>query len=205
MKTKLIGALILTFAVGAFIAIQATAQDKTPATQKQPNQEEMMAVMMKYATPGPEHKALQPLIGSWDCNIKMWMEPSAPPTESKGTAENKWILGNRYVQEDVVGDMNGMPFHGMGLTGYDLYKKQYNWVWMDEMSTMIVYSSGKADSTGKVFTFGGNYDDIMTGQPKTFKAVMRIVDDNKHVFEMYDVQPDGKEVKNFEVDYTRKK
>lgn len=204
MRTKLIAVLILTIVVGALIAIQASAQDKKPAAQKQSSQDEMMAMMMKYATPGPEHKALQPLIGSWDCVTKMWMDPSAPPTESKGTSESKWILGGRFVQEDVTGDMNGMPFHGLGFTGYDLYKKQYNWVWMDEMGTMIMYSTGNVDNTGKVFTFGGSYDDMMTGKPKTYKANITIIDDNKHTFEMFDVGPNGKMVKNFEVDYTRK-
>ena len=205
MKAKVLAIIVVLFMIGGLIGVQAMAQDKKPAAQKQPTQEEMMATMMKYATPGPEHKALQPLIGSWDCNTKMWMDPSAAPTESKGTAEYKWILGNRFIEEDVAGDMGGMPYHGLGITGYDLYKKQYNWIWMDEMGTMMMYTMGNADNTGKVFTFGGTYDDFMSGQTKTYKAVMTIVDDNDHTFAMFDQAPDGKLTKFFEVDYTRKK
>jgi hypothetical protein len=48
----------------------------------------------------------------------------------------------------------------------------------------------------------GTYDDPVTGQKKTMKEVTKIVDANKNVFEIYDVN-DGKEVKSMEVTYTR--
>ena len=205
MKARRVLIVSVILIIGALIAMQALAQEKKQTGQKQSSQDEMMAMYMKYATPGEQHKALEPLVGSWDCVTRMWMDPKAPPTESKGTSETKWILGGRFVQEDVSGDMNGMPFHGMGISGYDLYKQKYNWIWMYEMSTMIMYSEGTADSSKKVITYAGTYNDYASGQTKTYIAVLNIIDSNKHTFEMGDQGPDGKLSKNFEITYTRKK
>ena len=110
----------------------------------------MMAAYAKYATPGPQHKMLDPLVGSWDCTAQMWNDPSAAPTESKATCETKWVLGGRFTQDDVTGDMGGMPFHGMGINGYDNIKKEFVSFWIDEMSTSFMITTGQSDASGKV-------------------------------------------------------
>jgi hypothetical protein len=197
---------ILTFGIIAFGLtlsglVMAEDMKKTPAKD-----EEMMAAYMKYAMPGPYHKYLEPLVGSWDCTSKMWMDPSAPPQESKATSEKKWILGGRFVQEEASGEMNGMPFHGLGLTGYDNISNKFNFVWLDEMGTSVMYITGACDSTGKVITMYGSYPDPMTNmQEKKYKVVTRIVDNDHHLFEMYNIGTDGKEFKTLELSYTRKK
>src|SRR3989442_441387 len=57
----------------------------------------MMEAWAKVATPGEAHKWLEPVVGTWDAKITMWMTPGAPPQESTGTSENKWVLGGRFV------------------------------------------------------------------------------------------------------------
>jgi hypothetical protein len=55
-----------------------------------------------------------------------------------------------------------------------------------------------------VFTFEGKMSDPMTGQKdKPTRAILRIVDANKHTFEMHDISA-GKDVKMMELTYTRK-
>jgi hypothetical protein len=180
----------------------ALAQD----TKKAMTQDEMMAAYMKYAAPGPFHKYLEPMVGSWDCVAKQWENPTAAPTESNATAEKKWILGGRFVEEEASGVMAGMPFHGIGLTGYDNMSNKYNMVWLDEMATSVMMTTGTCDSTGKVITMWGSYKDPMSNmEEKKFKTVTRIIDNDHHVYEMYNIGPDGKEFKMMELTYTRKK
>jgi hypothetical protein len=195
--------LNLVAVVLGIIFIQTALAEET---KKAPSQEEMMAAYAKYAQPGEFHKYLEPLVGNWDCTVKMWMDPSAPPQESKTTNEAKWILGGRFVQEDASGTMGDMPFHGMGITGYDNVKNEYVAFWIDEMGTSFTFTSGKCDSTGKVITMYGSYTDPMSNMAeKKFKTITRIVDSNQHFYEMYNIGPDGKEVKLFEMTYNRKK
>lgn len=192
---------IVTIAAAAFLAGRAFSDDK-----KMSEQEAAMAEWMKYATPDEHHKALDPLVGSWDVKMNMWMDPSAPPQESKGTSETKWILGGRYLQEEMTSEMNGMPYHGFGLSGYDRVKKEYFSFWMDDMSTGIMTLFGQMDAGGKVLTMTGSYPDVTKNmQECKMRMVTKTVSNDQHLFEMYTSGDDGKEFKNMEATYTRKK
>ncbi len=73
------------------------------------------------------------------------------------------------------------------------------------MGTMMMTEQGTCSQSGKVLEMTGEYNDVMTGQKKTSRSVTRIVNNDKIVAEMYEKGPDGKEVKNLEITYTRKK
>jgi hypothetical protein len=207
VKSRLLIAIVALLAVGAFFAGRSYSDDqKSEGMQMTDEQKAQYETYMKYATPGAQHKAMEPLVGSWDLSTKFWMDANSPMQESKGTATAKWILGGRYIQEDVTGDMGGMPFHGTGFTGYDLMKGEYISIWMDEMSTCPMWSTGQVDVAGKVFTFSGTYPDAMQNMKEvTYKTVVKVTMPDQHVMEMYMVGDDGKEFKNMEITYTRKK
>ena len=67
------------------VAGVAVAQQK-----KAPDRDAMMKEFAKWTTPGDAHKPLERLAGTWTISQKMWMEPTTPPMESKGTAEFQW-------------------------------------------------------------------------------------------------------------------
>jgi uncharacterized protein DUF1579 len=193
-------------AAGALFAWSAMSEDK-PAGSKAKDAglspEEMMKKAEAAGQPGPAHKALDALVGDWNVDARCWMAPDGPPTENKGTAKVRWILGNRFVQEDFSGEFMGKPFHGIALTGYDNMKKKYVGSWVDDMGTGMFISEGTADTDGKGFTFQGKMDDPMTGQMnKPIKFVIRILDPDKHTFEMHDLTL-GEKTKTMEMTYTR--
>jgi hypothetical protein len=197
---KLLSGLILAGAV-ILAASQTLAADKDkPKATAEPNLE----AYLKAAQPGPEHKRLEPLAGSWNVGVKMWMDPSKPPTESKGTAERKWILGGRFLQEAVKGEFLGQPFEGGGLTGYDNLQKKYIGVWVDNMSTGMSHSVGTADESGKVFTFTREDFDPVSGKKVKSRDIIRIESEDKHSMDMFKEGPDGKEIKGMELVFTRK-
>lgn len=199
MRTGRIFALAASLPVLALLLGQPFAQEgQTPEMQK------MMEVYAKYGTPGEHHKLLEPGIGKWNLTATWWAEPGGEPQVSTATSECKWILGGRYLQENVLGEMAGSPFHGIGFTGYDNFREKYFSFWIDEMSTTYMISEGTVDSSGKIFTLYGTYDDPVTGEKdKKSKSVMRIVDNNSQLYEMFEYDADGNEWKSFEVKYTR--
>jgi hypothetical protein len=204
-RTKGILAGLALLVVVAALAIGADEKAKSakPAAG-QMDEKAMMEMMAKYSTPGTEHKALEQFVGTWDTNAKMWQAPGTPPQESTGTAENKMTLGGRFLEQHFEGTMMGQPFTGMGYTGYDLYKKEYVGSWMDSMGTTIMMSTGKADPSGKTMTMTGTMDDYMAKKTMPFKEVIKVVDNDHHVFEMWYPGPDGKMFKMMEITYTRK-
>jgi hypothetical protein len=201
-RTRLFGAIL---ALGLLVPVVAFAQEKQPAMPSEEERAKMMEVWMKLATPGPDHKLLEPIIGSFNVRTVMWEYPGAPAQESTGTSEHVWVLGGRYVQQTFRGSFVGQPFEGIGYTGYDNYKKQFISVWIDTMGTSMLISTGTADATGKIITSTAEWDDAITGTTSTVRELVRIVDNDTHVMEMYMPGPDGKEHKNMEITYTRKK
>ncbi len=163
----------------------------------------MMEVYAKLATPGAPHKVLASMEGSWNAEIKSWMEPNKPPAESKGTCEQKMLLGGRFLHQEFTGDMMGSPFNGIGVTGYDNHTKKYMSTWVDSMSTAILVFEGTASPDGRTITQESSYDTPIKG-PLKWRSVTRIIDDNTWSFEMFEINGGGEEQKMIEITYTRK-
>jgi hypothetical protein len=160
----------------ATLAGSAMGQEMSP---------EQQAAMMKAMTPGEHHKHLSRMEGKFEYTSKMWMAPGTQPIESKGTSEQKMIMGGRYLQDMVSGDAMGMPFEGMGLTGYDKLSGEYTFAWIDNMGTGIMRGSGSCSKGGTVFTLEGSVRAPGVEEPLPFKQVVTLVDDDHHKMEWY--------------------
>jgi len=198
MRCRALAATVLV----AFTAALALADD--PKAKSGPSPAEMEA-MMKAGTPGDAHKKLNAMAGTFSADVKMWMAPGAPPTAGSGVAENSWALDGRWLEQNFTGTFMGMPFRGVGYTGYDNIKKKYVGSWMDSMSTSMMISTGTASADGKSYTFKSTMDDPMTGKSTPVKETVTVVDDDHHTLEMWGAGPDGKMFKMMEIAYTRKK
>ena len=181
-----------------------TTKAAAKAETKAPTHEEMMAEMMKYATPGEEHKALEPLVGTWKASTKMWMGGPEPVT-SEGTCEVSWIMGGRYLMAKHTGNMMGQPFEGLEIVGYDKRFAQYVSTWIDNMGTSIsMTTSGVMDPASKTLTMNMPMFDPSTKAMAPYKNATKIVDNNTHIFTMTGTRG-GKETTELEVTYTRVK
>jgi hypothetical protein len=191
-------------AAGVLIFGLALASDQSDSRKLDPKMQEMMQKAEAAGAPGTAHKRLEPLVGDWDVEVKMWMAPDGPPTITKGTAKSTWALKGRFVQQEFSGEFMGKPFHGISFTGYDNVRQKYNSVWLDEMSTGMHISEGDADTDGKVISFDCDFACPMTGEKhKEMKQICRIVSSDKHVFEMHDPAT-GDNSKTMEITYIRK-
>jgi hypothetical protein len=201
----LFGVLILVLTLMA--SNESFSQEKKKSARKMPSEEEMMKRWAESMTPGAEHKMLAECVGTWDAEVKVWMKgPGSEPTVSKGTSENKMVLGGRYLQQDVTSEMMGQPFAGTGFTGYDNVKKKYVGFWIDNMGTGMSTMDGVLDKDGKSLTTWGKMDDPMTGEKnKKVKYVTRFVDTDTQVFETYDVSTYGDKKPTMQVTYKRRK
>jgi Protein of unknown function (DUF1579) len=189
----------------------ATAADKAKGSEakgsaaKASDRAAEMEAWLKLAQPGEQHQRLQRMAGTYDTDAEMVMAPGAPAQKSKGKQKYEVLLGGRYLHGEYSGDMMGMPFKGMSLMGYDNQKKKYFTAWIDSMSTGLMVSEGTADSSGKVLTFTGSYDDPMSGKTKKYRQVTTVVSPDKHTFEWFENGDDGKEYRMMMITYTRTK
>jgi hypothetical protein len=190
----------------------SSAVATTEAAAKQPDDAEMMAKMMELSKLNENHKLLASLDGTWNCDVKMWMDgdTSKKPDVSKSTAVRKSIMDGRYVIMDVTGKMEmpgpdgkkkEMTFKGHGTEGYDNVKKKFVGTWMDSMGTGIMMSEGDYDASTKTFTYTGEFE-MMPGMKQKVREVLKITDKDHMNFEYYEDRG-GKEMKTMEIAYTR--
>ena len=167
------------------------------------DQQAMMELWKKLATPGEPHKLLASLAGSWTTTTKEWTEPGKPPTESTGTADMKMLLDGRFLYQEYHAQMMGQPFSGVGIDAYDNMTKKYVTAWIDTMGTGIFMMEGRAGADGKTITLRGSHSEP-GGGTMSHRAVWMIVDNNSQTFEMYGAHGKEKEMKFLEITYTRK-
>ena len=198
--------LVLSGAALLFVCASVSLADE-PKKPQQPSAEEKAAMeaMMKAATPGDMHKKLSAMVGTFDAKVTMWNAPGQPPANSTATSENTWVLGGRFVEQKVNGNFMGMPFTGIGYTGYDNIKKEYIGSWIDNFGTQMMISSGNVGADGKTYNFTSSVSDPMTGKTMPVQEKFTVVDDDHQVMEMWGPGPDGKMYKMMEINYTRRK
>lgn len=179
--------------------------DKKPAENTpKPDSATMMKNAQEYMTPGPMQKMLASWAGDWNGEITMWMAPGAPPEKMNVTTNNKSIMNGLYLESNDAGTMMGMPFMGRSIMGYNNHKKVFQSMWIDNFGSGVIMMEGPWDEAAKTITIKGMMTDPSTKAETEMKQVIKIVDDNTQVWEMY-VTADGKEFKNMEIKSTRKK
>ena len=181
----------------------ARAEDAKPAADA--SKEAAMKEVMQRGSPGEAHKALEPLVGNWTYTATMWMAADGQPETMSGTATNSLIYGGRFLKQETRGTMEGYPpFEGLGFTGYDNIRKEYQTVWLDSMSTSVMVATGQYDPAAKKFSSQGDFSCPMTGEAhRKYHDSWTIVDPNHATYESYSWAPDGKEYKAMEIHYTR--
>jgi hypothetical protein len=156
------------------------------------------------------HKHLTEKAGVWEGKVKMWMDPSMPPTESNCTTTISVMMDGRFTRGETKGKMDmgmgePMPFEGFGLYGYNNTTKKYESTWVDNLGTMMMSLTGELSADKKVMTWNGKFTDPMSGQPTWMREVETTNSADSMTLEMYGPGMDGKDMKMMEIQYTRKK
>jgi hypothetical protein len=146
--------------------------------------QEKINKMMELAKPGPEHKMLEKMVGSWEQTVKLWMTPGAEPAEMKGKSENKMILGARFLQSDVTGGEGEMKMEGLNLMGYDRRHNHFTTVGFDTWGTYYVTAAGPYDEKSNAIIMYGEDEEATMEMTQKYNIIVRFVDDNTYITEV---------------------
>lgn len=116
------------------------AEDPKPPVPTADEQAAMMKAWEEFAKPGPEHARFAEMVGEWTCELEDYT--SGQVVKSEGKSKMYLVMDGRYLMQEFSGNMGGMEFKGMGLTGYNNQTKKFQEIWVDNMGTAIFVSEG---------------------------------------------------------------
>ncbi|MBL8766204.1 MAG: DUF1579 domain-containing protein [Planctomycetes bacterium] len=186
----------------AAIAPTLRSQDGKPAPTAPPAASPEAA--NDPSAPIAQHAALARFEGDWTVKAKLFLEPGAPPQETKGKSEFKMLFGGRYLREKYESTFQGVEFEGLGLVGFDKARQTYVANWVDSMSTGFALSDGTLSADGNTFEFKGTSTDAATGAKVAFRWTKVWKDADNFVFSAFESRDGQPEVLTMEFAYKRK-
>ncbi len=198
-----VGVLLIAAWGGAVAGGLAQAPGEPPMSAEQ---KAAMAAWTKAMTPGKEHQDMASRVGVWQGKVSMWETPGAAPQISAGKVDRTMGLGGRVMLDHWSGTMMGMPFEGLGMTGYDNANGKWWSTWSDNFGTGVMTGSGTCDADHKKgCSFVSTSVDPMTGKAKTTRSTVSWPTADDEIMEMFDTAPGGKEWKAMEIVLRRAK
>jgi Protein of unknown function (DUF1579) len=129
----------------------------------------------RLAMPGEKHRWLEPLIGQWNVQMRVWPAPGDTPIESTQlTATREWILGGRYLREELTGKFAGNPSHRVALLGYNNLEGRFELVTVDTFEPgQMSYASLADGKPGLISLTGDNTEAGFGAKPTGRKRSLR--------------------------------
>ncbi len=159
-----------------------------------------------HAEPARNHEWLKQLVGEWDIQFKMYVQPGQPPAEAAGT-DSVRTLGEHWVIAETRTTMMGAPYRGILSLGYNSLKKQFNGTWMDSFGGQLWVYKGTLNDAGDTLTLETEGPCLLQGPDKTarYKEVIQITGKDSRTFNSSMETPDGTWMKIVTIEYRRKK
>lgn len=157
-----------------FIALLATAPAQLWAQDDMP-------ASTRLAMPGAQHAALDPLIGEWQVEMRVYPGAGAEPIVSTDmSATREWLLDGRYVQENLTGTFGGGPSARVAIIGYNNLEGRYELVTLDTFEPgLMVYSGTSQDGAISVegTSIEAGFGPTPTGRHRDLRFDIEIMDD----------------------------
>lgn len=185
------------------LPLSLTAQEGAPQDPAAAMDPAAMDAFVAAMSPGEQHQYLERYVGDWSYEQSMWSDPTQPALKASGESTKSMIMGDRYLQEEMRGEMMGQPFYGRAVTGYDNLEKVLRSTWIDNFSTGIVVSEGKLVGDEDGHTLRSEFMNPMNGESEAIRMVTRYIDEDNHIFEYYVTNPAGQEFRQMVIEYTR--
>ena len=205
---------VLIMVVVCISAPPTSAQHPDSQREASPAAQQAVPAWVSRGIPGAGHAALAPLVGSWRVELSIYgtmgRSPDLPPIVSNDIRTARvWVADGQYIEDTTEGTVEGQPYWRKAWLGYSNTDRRYEWVTVAPRVPMMIYlgkpGSGEQmpiEVTG-VFTDQGVVNEQTVGKPVVQRTVIRIENNDRHVFDLFFTPPGGKEQLALRTVYTR--
>ena len=148
---------------------------------------------------------LKQLVGEWDIQFKINMQPGQPPAESTGT-DSVRAHGGHWIIAETKTTMMGAPYHGVFTLGYDAQKKHFVGTWIDSFGGHLWVYKGTLSEAGDTMTLDTEGPSLTSpGKTARYKEILQITGKDTRTFTSSTEGEDGKWMQILTIEYRRKK
>lgn len=194
----LVAAGALVAALGLTGTLNASAAPSAaPAVTTEDNAEDNLS-------PGPHHRALDPLIGTWKATKYNYIlgDDGEPVVSHDMKVKVRWLkkTGGRFLEEKTEGTLAGRPYYRVGVMGYSNIDRRYEWTTFDSVTPTTMTYRGLPDSgTPSEISIPGEFTDPgvlgpeYQGKTIPMRTVFWIDSADHHTVDLYFTPPDQQE------------
>ena len=209
MKTRInfyIASTCAAFCIGLASApgwAQTASSAVTSATNAMP-------ASARLALPGAQHRWLEPLVGQWAVEMRVFFAPGQAPMVSKNMlATRSWILGGRYLREELTGNFGGNPSSRLAVLGFNNLEERWELSTIDTFEPgQMTYSSAVRGTPARFQLHGESTEAGLginaTGRKRSLRFEFEVVNADTNIERIYVKYPAEQETLFVEQIFTRK-
>ncbi|WP_225804065.1 DUF1579 family protein [Streptomyces sp. NK15101] len=107
-----------------------------------------VAATTELLEPGPYHRLLDPLAGTWQATKTNWaLGRNGEPVVSRDIiVKTRWLdrTGGRFLEETTRGTLAGRPYYSLGILGFSNVDKRYEWTTFNSVTPQAMTYRGEA-------------------------------------------------------------
>jgi hypothetical protein len=158
---------------------------------------DLWATLHEAARPGPMHRELARLAGSWQAEGRYWL-PSGKSVAAAAKIESTLLQDGRFLEARVSGTLQGEPYEGRGLLGFDTAAGEFVEIWLDSLATGIHRATGSCDTGCRIRTMTSQFVDPVWGRTMRSRSQVTWLGEESYRFEAWLAHEDGREFRQLE-------
>lgn len=155
--------------------------------------EQRVAELERASEPGPEHRALDPLVGEWRTTLSAVAPDGSERELAHGFARVRWVLDGRYLAWDASLEVGGVARETSGFLGYDLRARTHVYFTVTSLSTGMTVARGTGDIARGGIRFELEQADPQTGVVVRMTSLLRLEPGGGFALDQLGTGEDGRE------------
>ena len=143
------------------------------------------------------------LIGEWEGQSQLWLDPSKPPESTAVTGQFEWVFGERILRHRYQGTAAGKPHHGEETYVDNQFQGRLELYWSDSFHMNYAVMKSVGQWTEKGYDVKGGYEVGKDMAPWGWRTTLEVIAQDHVQQTAYNISPAGEEDLAVRVDYRK--